>query len=144
MSQFGLGKRILMGDQIENMELESDWTGVWLPLGATCAQLAGQVGETGALELFERNLIFFFFLTLPPGMRNLSSPSGSNQCLPPSPPAVEAAWSLNYWTTKEAPKKESALDRVAFLLFMESRAMQNRVGQTVMFKSFYPFLQEYF
>ena len=61
MSQFGLGKRILMGDQIENMELESDWTRVWLPLGATCAQLAGQVGETAALELFERNLIFFFF-----------------------------------------------------------------------------------
>ena len=53
-----------MGDQIENMELESDWTGVWLPLGATCAQLAGQVGETGALELFERNLIFFFFFNL--------------------------------------------------------------------------------
>lgn len=61
MSQFGLGKRILMGGQIENMELESDWTRVWLPLGPTCAQLAGQVGETGALEFFERNLIFFFF-----------------------------------------------------------------------------------
>ena len=29
--------------------------------GATCAQLAGQVGETAALELFERNVIFFFF-----------------------------------------------------------------------------------
>ena len=54
----------------------------------------------------------------------------------PVAPVLEA-WSLNYWTTKEAPKKESALDRVAFLLFMESRAMQNRVGQTVMFKSFY-------
>ena len=61
MSQFGLGKRILMGDQIENTELESDWTRVWLPLGATCAHLAEQVGETGALELFERNLIFCFF-----------------------------------------------------------------------------------
>ena len=143
MSQFGLGKRILMGDQIENMELESDWTRVWLPLGATCAQLAGQVGETAALELFERNLIFFF-LALPRGMQNLSSPSGSNQCPAPTPPAVEAAWSLNYWTTKEAPRKESAIDRIAFLLFMESRAMQNQVGQTVMFKSFYLFLQEYF
>ena len=76
---------------------------------------------------------------MPPGLWNLSSPSGSNQCLPPSLPAVEAAWSLNYWTTKEAPRKKPALDRAAFLLFLESRAMHSRVGQKVMFKSFLSF-----
>ena len=42
MSQFGLGKRILMGDQIENMELESDWTRVWLPLEPLVLNLLGR------------------------------------------------------------------------------------------------------
>ena len=66
--------------------------------GSSCPGASYPISPPLLLFPVLQTLMSLFFLARPPGLWDLSNPTGDRTCTP-----CNKAWSLNHWTTREVP-----------------------------------------